>query len=54
MVATHLEKLEKSGNLTLFWEKSGELGKVLESVVCLLCATGVAIVTNEHNLSTVK
>ena len=31
-------KLEKSGNLTLVWEKSGKLGAVRKIVVCLWCA----------------
>ena len=42
-LATHLKNLEKSGNLIVVREKSGNLGKVGEIVVCLWCATTVAI-----------
>jgi len=31
-VATHLENLEKSGNLRVVREKSGKIGKVRENV----------------------
>jgi len=44
-VAIYLEILEKSGNSSLVGEKSGKLGKVRETVVCLCYGTAVAIVT---------
>jgi len=45
-VATHLENLEKSGNLISVREKSGKLGKVREIVIFLFCATAVAMVNS--------
>ena len=45
-MTSHLENLEKSGNLTLVREKSGTLGKVGEIVVCLWCLSH----TDRHGL----
>jgi len=53
-VTTHMEYLEKSGNLMLVGEMSGKLGKVREIVVA--CGVPPQLryrwSQNKHNLST--
>jgi len=43
-VASHMENLKKSVNVTLIGENSGKIGTVREIMTCLWCAVTVVIV----------